>query len=417
MKKNKILLISPPFSGHLYPLLGLGVHLRKHFEVKIVSTPSSIESIQRCGLESITVFDRYDELIRRIANPPYRVKNNPIRLYKQLRQNMSLAIEMKKEIKLLLDRENPLAVIVDFTLPVIGITAEKMGVPWYTTLPSPCTFECSGGPVSYMGGVFPGTRWYHGARDNFHRGILRCFKKFVYFLFYNKMKEIPLDSVYDRDGHERIYSHRATFALGMIDLEFSRDCPDYFFPVGPILYTPPVKAPALSFKKNRKQILITIGTHLQFEKEAMGSLVERIAKDLPGYMFHYSLGDIQRESMFEEVKENLIVYGFIPYNREMEKYDLVIHHGGSGILYSCLKAGVPALVVPVDYDQFDNAVRLELSGGGKWVRNKKNLTLEIRKALENKEMRKRARELGRILETIKPEEYIEKFITNDLREN
>jgi UDP:flavonoid glycosyltransferase YjiC (YdhE family) len=42
----------------------------------------------------------------------------------------------------------------------------------------------------------------------------------------------------------------------------------------------------------------------------------------------------------------------------------VVHHGGAGVMWECLRAGVPQLVLPQDYDQFDHAARLEAAGVG-----------------------------------------------------
>ena len=42
----------------------------------------------------------------------------------------------------------------------------------------------------------------------------------------------------------------------------------------------------------------------------------------------------------------------------------MIHHGGAGITYNCIKYKKPCLVVPHDYDQFDFAARIEYNGIG-----------------------------------------------------
>ncbi|HEU4755220.1 MAG TPA: nucleotide disphospho-sugar-binding domain-containing protein, partial [Agromyces sp.] len=41
-----------------------------------------------------------------------------------------------------------------------------------------------------------------------------------------------------------------------------------------------------------------------------------------------------------------------------DRYDAIVHHGGTGIAQAALAAGLPAVVVPVDYDQPDVAARL-----------------------------------------------------------
>lgn len=37
--------------------------------------------------------------------------------------------------------------------------------------------------------------------------------------------------------------------------------------------------------------------------------------------------------------------------------DYVIHHGGAGIFFQCIKNGIPALILPHDYDQYDYVIR------------------------------------------------------------
>jgi rhamnosyltransferase subunit B len=42
-----------------------------------------------------------------------------------------------------------------------------------------------------------------------------------------------------------------------------------------------------------------------------------------------------------------------------------VHHGGVGSSAQALRAGIPQLVVPHAYDQFDNAMRLRRLGVGR----------------------------------------------------
>ena len=58
-------------------------------------------------------------------------------------------------------------------------------------------------------------------------------------------------------------------------------------------------------------------------------------------------------------RKNLMIVDYIPYTGYFEKFDYVIHHGGAGITYNCIKYKKPSLVVPQDYDQFDFAARIE----------------------------------------------------------
>ena len=62
------------------------------------------------------------------------------------------------------------------------------------------------------------------------------------------------------------------------------------------------------------------------------------------------------------IKENnLHIYHYLDYDEILPKIDYVIHHGGAGILYSCIKHNKPAIIIPHDYDQFDYGVRADLA--------------------------------------------------------
>ena len=68
----------------------------------------------------------------------------------------------------------------------------------------------------------------------------------------------------------------------------------------------------------------------------------------------------QRKSVGAEpqIDDNLHHYDFIAYDRYVGRYAAAIVHGGTGVVYSCLKAAIPMLVWPHDYDQFDHAARI-----------------------------------------------------------
>jgi UDP:flavonoid glycosyltransferase YjiC (YdhE family) len=53
---------------------------------------------------------------------------------------------------------------------------------------------------------------------------------------------------------------------------------------------------------------------------------------------------------------------YLSYDDVLSRCVAVIHHGGAGVTYSTLRAGLPALVFPHDYDQPDFAARLIARG-------------------------------------------------------
>jgi len=55
---------------------------------------------------------------------------------------------------------------------------------------------------------------------------------------------------------------------------------------------------------------------------------------------------------------------FVPFRWLLPQAAAVVHHGGIGSLSQGLAAGVPQLVMPMGFDQYDNAARLERLGVG-----------------------------------------------------
>jgi rhamnosyltransferase subunit B len=64
--------------------------------------------------------------------------------------------------------------------------------------------------------------------------------------------------------------------------------------------------------------------------------------------------------------DGIVHYSFVPYHLLLPKLAAIVHHGGIGTTSLALHAGIPQLIRPVAYDQFDNANRVvNLLGVGK----------------------------------------------------
>jgi UDP:flavonoid glycosyltransferase YjiC (YdhE family) len=51
-------------------------------------------------------------------------------------------------------------------------------------------------------------------------------------------------------------------------------------------------------------------------------------------------------------------FGFVPLSKVLTKTAALVHHGGIGTCAQGLAAGVPQLIRPMAFDQFDNSRRL-----------------------------------------------------------
>src|SRR5690348_12171887 len=111
-------LVSPPFSGHLHPLLGIGRRLaRDGIGVRVISTESARARIIAADLESHVMLAGEDDAVQAIAEPPEGVGSNPFRLNAQFRATLALLGRMRDEMTALYrGAARPDLAIVDFTL-------------------------------------------------------------------------------------------------------------------------------------------------------------------------------------------------------------------------------------------------------------------------------------------------------------
>jgi UDP:flavonoid glycosyltransferase YjiC (YdhE family) len=108
-------------------------------------------------------------------------------------------------------------------------------------------------------------------------------------------------------------------------------------------------------------VLVAFGTHLAPEKARLVDALGRVAARVPDVAFDLSLGGTAVASGAhggsEPAAARVRVVDYVDYDR-LDRYDAVMHHGGTGIAQATLAAGRPAVVIPVDYDQPDVAARL-----------------------------------------------------------
>jgi UDP:flavonoid glycosyltransferase YjiC (YdhE family) len=72
---------------------------------------------------------------------------------------------------------------------------------------------------------------------------------------------------------------------------------------------------------------------------------------------------------------------FAPFQQLFPHCAAVVHHGGVGTTAKALAAGVPQLIVPLAFDQPDNASRLKRMGVSDWVKPKRVNSARLSKVL------------------------------------
>lgn len=66
-----------------------------------------------------------------------------------------------------------------------------------------------------------------------------------------------------------------------------------------------------------------------------------------------------------DLPEGMQIHRYVEHSALLPRALAVVHNGGIGTVAQCLRAGVPQIIVPMVYDQPDNAQRVEQLGAGR----------------------------------------------------
>ncbi len=87
------------------------------------------------------------------------------------------------------------------------------------------------------------------------------------------------------------------------------------------------------------------------------------------------------EQLPRGLPDNVLHRTYAPFSQVFPRCAAVVHHGGIGTCAQGLAAGVPQLIMPMGFDQPDNATRLWRVGVGAWLTPKRFTADRVRDAI------------------------------------
>lgn len=410
-KVIKIDVISVPFSGHLFPTLTLVKPLLEdpRFQIRVITGFQKKALVEQIGFDCLALFPDRPTVMEDIANTAKQA--NLLIMYQQLMDNSRLVPEVFDEINRIWEAEGrPDLVIADFVAAPAGMLADRLGIPWITTIPSPVAIESRTTTPAYLGGWKPHQGIFYKWRDALGRKVIRLAKKVGLALVKKNLDSLANFKLYRKDGTEAIYSPYSILALGMKELEFRDDFPSQLKWVGYrcLSFNRLPQEQKQYFTSSNKRVFVTCGTHLKWEKERMVEYVKLLSQEYPDYVFYVTLGDPSGlEHAPSMLSENLLIFDYLPYSDVLDQMDFAIHHAGAGIMMGCIDLGIPSLILPQDYDQFDNAVRAELFQIGLVSRKKtESEVLRLFNELVSREDWSQLKALAQTSKTYQPTEIL-----------
>ncbi|KAJ3795868.1 hypothetical protein GGU11DRAFT_746674 [Lentinula aff. detonsa] len=169
------------------------------------------------------------------------------------------------------------------------------------------------------------------------------------------------------------------------DLDFPVTVPDNIRLCGPLVMpTPPIHKtdPKLAaWLDQAPTVLVNLGSHVTYDCSAIGQIAggfRPLLRRHPNVQILWKLspeGDVQ-EALDEYIKNDVDIRGRVQVVHWLQSEPLAVlqhpnlicsvHHGGANSFFEAVSAGVPHVVLPVWYDTYDYATRVEWLGIGLW---------------------------------------------------
>jgi MGT family glycosyltransferase len=253
----------------------------------------------------------------------------------------------------------PDLLIVDVNTWGAGAFAEAQGKPWVMfmpfCLPTPSTDTPAFGP-----GFAPPRNVLHRFRDRVVDRIVEAavhsqvdaLNKIRASVGVSALKKYA--DIFDRPD-KVLYRTAEPFDYPR------KDWPDHILPIGPGLWAPPAEETTWIDALPSPRILISVSTEKQDDGAIISTALRCMADEDASLIVTTAALDPEQ---FDAPHERVHITRFLPHAQIIDKFDLVVTHGGMGSTQRALAAGVPVCVIPCGRDQSETARRVEVSGSG-----------------------------------------------------
>ncbi len=357
---RNVLLATTGSGGNVYPFIGLGIELRRRgHQVTLLSHATFQPHAESAGLDFHAV-DRPGDFETILANPDLWHPRKGIGTY--VRDFLLPNIE--RFYRLIAELGNSTGTVVAAGVPCLGarVAQDKLGIPTATVLLAP----------GWLRSVYESSLQFPEQRFLDWTGGLG---KRVFYFFHDQGIDLML-----RPG---VNAFRASLGLGPVGRVYPWICspqqiigcwPEWYgtpqpdWPKQTVLAgfpfydhdatSPEVGREALEWASNRRPIIFTAGTGMMHAQGFFRDAVDACRRlNLPGCLLARH-GDQIPSGLSDDIR----YFSYVPLSELMPRARAIVHHGGIGTTAQALAAGVPQLVLPSAFDQFDNSRRLARLG-------------------------------------------------------
>jgi UDP:flavonoid glycosyltransferase YjiC (YdhE family) len=357
----KILVIPIGSHGDVHPFVGLGVELvRRGHEVTLITSPTFAPLAERVGCRFVPL-GTAEQYHRVLANPDVW---HPRRGLKLMFTEM-VGTLLRSLFALIADLYEPGRTVVVHHPLGLGarLAQEKLGVPTATAHISPASLRSIILPPVMPAVSLPAwsPHWYR--RLAFWAGDLLVVDPIVSGPLNSFRAELGLPPV------RRILNgwwNSPQRVLGLFPPWFAPPPPDWppqtrltGFPLFDECGLREVPAELEAFlQAGAPPVVFTPGSAMMHGRRFFEAAVEACRLvGCRGLLLTSFL-----EHLPPALPETVRHFGYVPFSQVLPRAAAVVHHGGIGTTAQGLAAGVPQLIMPMGFDQPDNAARLARLG-------------------------------------------------------
>lgn len=133
-------------------------------------------------------------------------------------------------------------------------------------------------------------------------------------------------------------------------------------PPAPLEAPWPARLAALR-RQARRVVLVAFGTFLSARDDVLRTVAEGVLGGMRDTAVIVAAGE-RAGALADLAGDRAVVVPSVPQRSLLGQVDAMVHHGGGNSFTECLRAGVPALVLPFSSDQFAVARDAERAGAG-----------------------------------------------------
>lgn len=345
-----------PVAGRLYPLVpALQELARRGHRVAVRTGPAGADLLRSVGIPAGLLAPG----LRSFEPRDWRAHTRFGALVAALDDFGARAALQAPDLLQAVEAERPDVVVVDETSWGAAAAAERSGLPWAFSVPSPLPLPSRLAPPFGLG-LAPRADLLGQLRDRAALHLTVETLERVIARHVNPVRAgLGLDPLHTLEDF--YLSASVVLAYTAEPFEYPRDdWPPEVRLVGPGLWEPPAQPPTWLDRLQRPLVLVTCSTAFQND----GRLAEVACAAFAGGPYDVVLTTADVDASRLAASPNVHVARFVPHSPVLDRAVCVVCHGGMGVTQKALAHGVPVVAVPFGRDQPEVARRVEVARAG-----------------------------------------------------